>query len=123
MRSLPLASPLTARPALLEAKAIIEMGAAAAGVSLLRERYDELPQPAGDCALAEGYEAAQDMAQAATYYNRVYNLYPLSDCATRAATALEALLASMVPSYPTPAAQQIIKRGNRLLAARQSTNT
>src|SRR5260370_31220825 len=121
MRSLSLASPLTAKAALLEAKALVETGAAAAGVSLLRERNADLRNPAGDCALAEGSEAAQDMAQAATYYNRVYHLYPLSDCATRAATALEALRASMGPSYPAPAAQQRLERGNRLLAARQYT--
>src|SRR5260370_1506936 len=83
MRSLSLASPLTAKSALLEAKALIETGAAAAGVSLLRERYDELPRTAGDCALAEGYEAAQDMATAATFYKRVYHLDPLSNCAPR----------------------------------------
>jgi soluble lytic murein transglycosylase len=119
LRSLSLASPLAAKAALLEAKALIETGSAAAGVSLLREHYDELPQPAGDCALAEGSAAAQDMPQAATYYNRVYHLYPLSDCATRAGAALEALRASMGSSYPAAAPQQRLERGNRLLAAHQ----
>ena len=120
-RKLSVASPLEPRALLLEAKALTETGSAAEGVSLLRERYEELPQPAGDCALAQAYEGALDPAQAATYYNRVYNLYPLSDCASRAAKALEALRASMGATYPAPAPQQMLERGNRFLAAREYT--
>src|ERR1700693_579385 len=94
-RKLSVTSPLEPRALLLEAKALTETGSAAEGVTLLRGRYDELPQPAGDCALAQAYEGALEPAQAATYYNRVYYLYPLSDCASLAAKALEALRASM----------------------------
>src|SRR5260370_19013369 len=55
MRSLSLASPLTAKSALLEAKTLIETGAAAAGVSLLPEPYDQLHQTASQCTFAAGY--------------------------------------------------------------------
>jgi soluble lytic murein transglycosylase len=120
-RKLSVSSPLEPKALLLEAKALTETGSGAAAVSLLRERYDDLPQPGGDWALAQAYESAQAPAQAATYYSRVYYLYPLSDSAPRAAKALEALRASMGASYPAPTPQQRLERGNRLLAARQYT--
>src|SRR5437660_2813532 len=112
---------LEPKAVLLEAKALTETGSAAAAVSLLRERYEGLPQPGADWALAEAYEAAQEPVLAATYYNRVYYLYPLSDCAPRAEKALDALRATMGASYPAPSPQQMLERGNRLLAARQYT--
>jgi soluble lytic murein transglycosylase len=120
-KKLSVASLLEPKAVLLEAKALTETGSAAAAISLLRERYDGLPQPGADWALAQAYEAAQEPAQAVNYYNRVYYLYPMSDCAPRAAMALEALRSSMGASYPAPAPQQMLERGNRLLAARQYT--
>jgi soluble lytic murein transglycosylase len=120
-RKLSVPSPLEPKAVLLEAKALTETGSAAEAVSLLRDRYQDLPQPAADCALAESFEAARETAQAATYYNRIYYLYPLSDCAPRAATALETLRASLGASYPAPTPQLMLERGNRLLAARQYT--
>ncbi len=112
---------LEPKAVLLEAEALTETGSAAEALSLLRERYDQLPQPGGDWALAQAYEAAQQPAQAVTYYSRVYRLYPLSPCAPRAAKALDALRASMGASYPAPSPPQMLERGNRLLAARQFT--
>jgi soluble lytic murein transglycosylase len=121
LRKMPERSPLAPKADLLEAKALSETGSAPAAVSLLRDRYDDLPQPAGDCALAQAYEAAGDMAQSAAYYSRVYYLYPLSDCAAHAAKSLEELRASLGGSFPAPAPQQMIERANRLLTARQYT--
>src|SRR5437764_4215574 len=112
---------LEPKAVLLEAKALTETGSAAAAISLLRERYNGLPQPGADWALAQAYEAAQEPAQAVRYYNRVYYRYPMSDCAPRAEMALEGLRGSMGASYPAPAPQQMLERGNRLLAARQYT--
>jgi soluble lytic murein transglycosylase len=120
-RNLSAPSPLAAKAALLEAKALAETGSAGAAIALLRERYDEIPQPAGDLTLAQCYEAAQDPAQAATYYQRVYHLYPLSDAAAKAAKAMEALRESMGAAYPPPMPQQMLERGSRLLAAREYT--
>ena len=54
-RNLSAPSPLAAKAALLEAKALAETGSAAAAIALLRERYDEIPQPAGDLTLAQCY--------------------------------------------------------------------
>ena len=114
-------SPLEPKAVLLRAKALTETGSAASALTLLRERYEDLPQPGADWALAQAYEAAGEPAQAATYYHQVYYLYPLSDCAPRAAKALEELHAAMGASYPAPSLQQRLERGNRLLAARQYT--
>ena len=118
-------SPLGPKAALVEAKALTETGSAAAAAALLRDRYAELPQPSTDFALAQAYEAAQnsaqDGAQAATYYQRVYYLYPLSDLAPRAAKAMDALRASMGSSYPPPMPEQMLERGSRLLASRAYT--
>ena len=120
-RKMSVTSLLEPKAVLLEAKGLTETGSAAAAISLLRERYDALPQPGADWALAQAYEAAQEPAQAVTYYNRVYYLYPLSDCAPRAAKALEVLRASMGDAYPAATPQQMLERGNKLLAARQYT--
>src|SRR5262249_39939922 len=103
-------SPLAPKAALLEGKALAETGSAAAAVKLLRERHDALPLPWADLTLAQAYEAANDPAQAATYYQRVYYLYPLSDAAPKAAKAMELLRASMGSSYPPPMPQQMLER-------------
>ena len=44
--------------------------AAADAVRLLREHYAELPQPEGDLTLADCYQAANDLAHAAEFYQR-----------------------------------------------------
>ena len=111
-------SPLETGALLLEAKALTGSGSADAGVKLLKARYADLPQPGGDFTLAQAYAAASQPAQAAIYYQRVYDLYPLSDSAPRAARELEALKAQMGAGYPAPAAQERIERGNRFLDAR-----
>jgi soluble lytic murein transglycosylase len=114
-------SPLGAKAALVEARALTETGSASGAATLLRDRYAELPQPSTDFALAQAYEAAQDPAQAATYYQRVYYLYPSSDLAPKAAKAMDALRASMGSSYPPPMPEQMLERGSRLLASRSYT--
>src|SRR5262249_33071790 len=111
-------SPFELRALLLEAKALTETGSAAEAVKLLKSRYDDLPQPPGDFTLAQAYEAAQDPAQAAVYYQRAYYMYPLSDSGARAGKALDALKAQMGSAYPAPSAQLRLERGNQFLAAR-----
>ena len=120
-RNLSAPSPLAARATLVEAKALTETGSPSGAAAMLRERYADLPQPSADFALAQAYEAAQDPAQAATYYQRVYYLYPSSDLSPKAAKSMDALRASMGSSYPPPMPQQMLERGSRLLAARAYT--
>src|SRR5207249_7666730 len=83
------------------------------------QRYEELPQPAGDFTLAQAYEAAHEPAQAAIYYQRVYYLYPLTEFAPQASTAIESLRASLGAAFPPPMPQQMLERGSRFLDARE----
>jgi TolA-binding protein len=53
------------------------------------------------------------------YYQRVYFGYPDTDAAVRAAAAIVLLKNAMGAKYPPPAPEQILKRGDRWLAARE----
>ncbi len=114
-------SPLGPRAVLLEAKALVETGAPADAVQRLRARYVELPQPDADLALAAAYQASQDLPNAALYYQRVYYLYPASDAASTASTALAALRESMGASFPPATSAQMMERGDRWIASKEYT--
>jgi soluble lytic murein transglycosylase len=107
-------SPLSARAWLLEARAL-ETTQAAEAVGILREHYAELPQPAGDATLADCYRAANDLVQAAEFYQRVYYQYPTSDAATHSGAALLALKDTMGSAYPPPAPRLMLHRPDRLM--------
>ena len=119
VRSAPLRSPLAGKSMALEARGLAASGAAQEAIRMLREHYAELPQPDGDLTLATAYEAARDLPQAVAYYQRVYYLYPAGEQATRAAAALLTLQGSMGASYPAPAPQAMIERGNQFLAHKE----
>jgi soluble lytic murein transglycosylase len=119
LRMLPIASPLAARATVLAAKALVDLQNPAEAVRILREGYDGLPQPDADLTLATAYEAASDPANAAAYYQRVYFGYPDTDAAVRAAAAIVLLKSAMGATYPPPTPEQILKRGDRWLAARE----
>ncbi|MBZ5726838.1 MAG: lytic transglycosylase domain-containing protein [Acidobacteriia bacterium] len=110
-------SPLSGRAWLVEARALKETAGADA-VRILRDHYAELPQPDGDAALAECYQAARDLPHAADFYQRVFYQYPTTDAATRAAAALSALKDAMGASYPPPLPQQMLRRADRLMEIR-----
>ncbi|MEO7652557.1 MAG: lytic transglycosylase domain-containing protein [Bryobacteraceae bacterium] len=112
-------SPLRGRAYLLEAKALVETGAASQAIALLRSHSADLPQPLGDLGLAQAYEAAGDRAHAAAFYQRVYFQYPATDAASRGMKALEGLRLAMGENYPPPMAQQMLERGDRLIRARE----
>ncbi len=112
-------SALSARAVLMEARAMVEINAPAGAVQLLRSRYTELPQPDGDLQLAVSYQAAQDLANAAAYYQRVYYSYPVSEAAGTAAGALTGLRDSMGPAYTPPTPAQMLERADRWLAAKE----
>jgi soluble lytic murein transglycosylase len=107
-------SPLNGRAWLVEAKAL-----GAAGIPVLREHYADLPQPDGDLALADAYQAAGDLANAAEFYQRVFYFYVTGDPAAKSAAALLALKDLMGASYPAPLPQQALQRADRLMEARQ----
>ena len=116
VRSVAVPSPFAAKSMVLEARGLAASGSAAAAVTMLRERYADLPQPDGDLALAMAYEGSRDLAHAAQCYQRVYYEYPTSDAATRAAAALITLRDGMGAAYPAPAAEAMVERGHKLLA-------
>ena len=118
-QTLPIASPLAARAKVLEAKALVDLQNPAEAVRILRERYAELPQPDADLTLATAYEAASDPVNAAAYYQHVYFGYPDTDAAVRAAAAIVLLKNAMGATYPPATPEQILKRGDRWLAARE----
>jgi soluble lytic murein transglycosylase len=110
-------SPLEGKAWLLEARAL-RTTAAADAVKALREHYAQLPQPDGALALADSYQAANDLASAADFYRRVDTLYPIGDAATSAEAALAALKDSMGALFPAPLPQQLLRRADRLLELR-----
>jgi soluble lytic murein transglycosylase len=116
VRAAALPSPFAGKAWLLEARAVKPTDAAAA-VKLLRDHYAALPQPDGDITLADCYQAAGDLANAADFYQRVYYRYVSGDAATRAAAALVALKDSMGASFPEPLPAQKLSRADRLLDA------
>lgn len=107
-------SPLAGKAWIVEARAL-----AAEGVRILREHYAELPQPDGDLALGDAYQAAHDLPHAAEFYQRVFYQYISGEAATKAAAALLALKDSMRASYPMPLPQQQLQRADLLLSGKQ----
>ncbi len=83
-------------------------------VRTLRDHFNELPQPDGDMTLADSYQAANESAQAADFYQRVYTAYPLAPATAKAAVALAALETSMGAAYPQPLPAQLLRRADRL---------
>jgi soluble lytic murein transglycosylase len=111
-------SPLNGKSWLVEARAR-KASAAADAVRLLREHYAELPQPEGDVTLADCYQAANQLAQAAEFYQKVYYHYLSGAAAMRAAGALITLKDTMGSAYPPPGAAQRLHRADRLMEAQE----
>jgi soluble lytic murein transglycosylase len=113
-----LPSPLSGRAWIVEARALKAADAAAA-VRLLRQHYADLPQPEGDLILADSYQAANDAAHAAEFYQRVYYQRLSGDAATRAAAALAALKTSLGAAYPEASPQLALGRAGLLMESRE----
>jgi soluble lytic murein transglycosylase len=112
-------SPFRAQALILEARSSIAQGSAADAIRDLRAQYADLRQPDGDFALAEGYRQLGDLPQAAVYFQRVYYLYPASDRAAEAESAISALRESLGSSYPPATASDRVGRAGTLLASRR----
>lgn len=111
-------SPLSGKAWLVEARALKTSDAAGAS-RLLRDHYAELPQPDGDLALGECYQAANDLRNAADFYQRVYSRYVNGEAANRSAAALLALKDTMGAAFPPPLPEQALQRADRLLELRE----
>jgi soluble lytic murein transglycosylase len=114
VRATEVRSPLAGRAWVVEARAL-----GAAGTTVLREHYADLPQPDGDLALADAYQLAGDLPHAAEFYQRVFYQYVSAEPAARSAAALLALKDLMGAAYPAPLPQQALRRADRLFEARQ----
>jgi len=110
-------SPLEPEAAMLLARAFKESGRPADAVALLRNRYASLPQPAGDAALAACARAMNDLAAAATAWQRVYYLHPASGEAEAASAALTELRATLGALYPQASTDMAFQRAERLSRA------
>jgi soluble lytic murein transglycosylase len=117
VQQMPVLSPFGGRARILEGRALIPSNPADA-VRTLRDHYPELPQPLGDLALAEAYQAAGDPTRAAEFFQRVYYLYPGGDAAAKSGGALAALQQTLGSVYPPPSAEQMLRRADRLLEMR-----
>ena len=113
-----LLSPLAGRTWILEALAL-KPTEPAEGARLLRDHYAELPQPEGDINLADCYQAAGELKEAADFYQRVYYQRIAGDAAARAAAALITLKDALGAQYPQLLPQQVLHRADLLLEARQ----
>ena len=106
-------SPLAGKAWIVEARAL-ESSAAPQAIQTLRDHYKDLPQPDGDLTLAESYQAANDLPNAADFYQRIYAQYPLGPAADKASAALASIEALMGAGYPQPLPEQLLHRADRL---------
>ncbi len=118
------ASPLAGRLALLYGKALLGQSSgtpasAARARQMLETAYTLLPQPDGDFALGQAFEATNFPRQAAVYYQKAYYLHPAADLADRAKAAAEKLRGSLGGEYPEPTARQQLDRAKAWLSAKQ----
>ena len=111
-------SPFTGRSWLVEARAR-KASAPADAVRLLRDHYAELPQPEGDVTLADCYQAANLLSQAAEFYQKVYYRYLSGAAALRAGAAIVTLKDTMGSHYPAPGAAQRLDRADRLMEVKE----
>jgi soluble lytic murein transglycosylase len=111
-------SPLAGKAWIVEAQGL-QSSAPADAVKLLRTHYADLPQPDGDLALGDVYQAAKDLPHAAEFYQRVYYEYVSGDAADKAAAALLTLKDMMGTAFPQPLPAQALRRADRLMDARQ----
>ncbi len=118
------ASPLAGRINLLYAKALIGQhgstpAMAAHARQILQDNYRLIPQPDGDFALAQAFDATGFPRQAVTYYQRVYFGHPSADLAEKASNELNRLRASLAADYVPATGRQQLDRAAAWIKAKQ----
>jgi len=125
-RNNPVAStPLAGRISLLTARALLNRHNAASNakaLEVLQTDYKLLPQPDGDYALAQAYEAQGEKLQAALSYVKVYYGSPNTDLAAKSWDAMTRLKADLGKDFPSAPPAQQLERGRKWLDARQYAN-
>lgn len=115
-------SPLRGRAALLAADAYLKLNQPQDAIRVLKEYASETTAPQADMMLADAYFAAENKAQAAVYYQRVYYGYPSSPASPRALAAIQKLQIEMGDAYPPAMPPAMLGRAVKLLDAKQTTN-
>jgi soluble lytic murein transglycosylase len=113
-------SPLVPRAALLAAQSFVQNQQAAEALEVIRKYYSGLPQPQGDQAFAQAFDATGDPVSAAIYYQRVYYGFPLATEAVAAGTELTRLRSQMGDNYPPPLPSAMLGRALKILDAGQN---
>ncbi len=108
-------SPLLAKSVMLTARANVELQKPKDAVELVRKHYAGLPLPPADLLLAKSSEAIADPVTAATYYQKIYYLYPSSMEAAQAEGALGLLRQNLGDKFPPAMPQTILMRTSRLM--------
>jgi soluble lytic murein transglycosylase len=117
-------SPLQGRIALLHAKAMLgqhsmTVATAAKARQMLQTDYALLPQPDGDFALAQAFEATGFPRQAVIYFQHVYYSHPSSELTDKAKEGFEKLRPTLGADYPEATGRQQLDRPNAWLNAKQ----
>jgi len=117
-------SPLAGRLDLLYAKALLGQNPSTPASALkareiLQADSALLPQPDGDYALAQAFQATGFPRQAAVYFQRVYYTYPTADLSEKAKAAADKLRPTLGGEFPEASARQQLDRGNAWLTAKQ----
>ncbi len=113
-------SPLAARAVILAARAYQERGKNQEAGGILRSHYATLPQPQGDLAMANAFEAAGDRVSAAVYFQRVYYGFPVAVEAVEAEAEIGKLRAELGKEYPPAMPDAMLGRAFKLLNAGSS---
>src|SRR6185312_1125427 len=115
-------SPLAGKISLLYGRTLLDKrtpDAAVKALGVLQTDYSTLPQPDGDFALGLAYEALAEKGQAALSYERAFYLFPNTDIAAQASTALDRLRVSLGKDFPSAPARQQLTRCEKWLDVRQ----
>jgi soluble lytic murein transglycosylase len=111
-------SPLTGAAAALAVQADLSNGKPKDALNMIQKFYRRIPQPQADFLLASSFQATNDLAQAAEYFQRVYYGYPKTKAASDAETFLNDLKTKLGESYPPPMPDAMLGRAMKLIDSR-----
>ncbi|MGA8029594.1 MAG: transglycosylase SLT domain-containing protein, partial [Bryobacteraceae bacterium] len=107
-------SPWVGPAAALAVRAELDSGDPKQAQDLVKEYYDQIPQPQADLLLARCFDATGDLPQSVGYFQRVYYNYPSAKEATDAANALVDLKQRLGNAYALPTPAAMIGRAQKL---------
>lgn len=118
-------SPLAGKIALITARALLDRHntpSNAKALEILQSDYKLLPQPDGDYAMAQAYEAQGEKLQAALSYVKIYYGSPNTDLAAKSWDAMTRLKPDLGKDFPSAPPSQQLDRCRKWLDAKQYAN-